>query len=114
MLLLATSATNGFGDLIMAVFWIVMGVWLLYAWPRSIHRKIVSGKLGEEDGTARLRRLSPKTGYVAILLGICLACAALFQLGFFDGIETILGASMLAFSFGLLGFALWRMRKAKR
>ena len=112
-MLLATSLSNGVGDLITAAFWVLVGAWLLYRWPRSVHRKIASGKLSEAEGDARLRRLTPNSGYVAILLGIGLACVGLFQMGFFDGFEKVVGVLMLAFCFALIAFVMRQKRRSR-
>jgi hypothetical protein len=104
----------GNGDLFSAALLVLMGIWFLYIWGRSVRRQIERGDLSEEDGQARLRMCPPSSGYACFLLAISLVCMWLFKNGFFRGIETIVGALMLAFSLGLLAFALWRMRKAKR
>jgi hypothetical protein len=113
-MLLAIPPGQSFGDLISATVLALLGIWLLYVWPRSIRRQIARGNLSEEDGEARLRMCPPKSGYVSFLAAIALTCMWLFDKGFFDGIETVVGVLMLAFSLGLLAFALWQMRKAKR
>jgi len=56
----------------------------------------------------------PKSGYVSFLAAIALTGMWLFNNGFFRGIETIVGVLMLVFSVGLVAFALWQMKKAKR
>jgi hypothetical protein len=113
-MLLAIPPGQSFGDLISATVLVLLGVWVLCVWPRSIRRLIARGKLSEEDGEARLRMCPPKSGYVSFLAAIALTCMWLFNNGFFRGIETLVGVSMLVFSVGLLAFALWQMRKAKR
>ena len=107
-------AIQSFGDLFSATLCVLMGIWLLYVWPRSIRRQIVRGDLNEEDAQARLRMCPPKSGYISFLLAIALICAWLFSNGFFSGIEILVGVLMLIFSLGLLGFAVWQMRKANR
>ena len=104
----------GNGDLFSAALVALAGVWLLYIWPRSIRRQIERGDLSEEDGQARLRMCPPSSGYAAFLLAICFTYVWLFNNGFFSGIEIIVGVSTLVFSLGLIAFAVWRMRKAKR
>jgi len=101
------SITNAYGDLISAAFWIIGGLLLRYAWPRSVHKKIACGKLSEEEGRARLRKLHPKAGYVSILLGACLTCTSLFEFGLFKGFEHIIGILMIAFSVSLIAFVIW-------
>jgi hypothetical protein len=113
-MLLAIPPGRSFGDLISATVFVVLGIWLLYVWPRSIRRQIARGNLSEEDGQARLRMCPPKSGYVSFLAAIALMSMWLFNNGFFRGTETIVGVLMLAFSLGLLAFALWQTRKAKR
>src|ERR1700730_2136114 len=112
-MLLALTPGQSFGDLISATVLVLLGIWVLYVWPRSIRRQIARGSLSEEDGQARLRMCPAKSGYISFLAAIALTCVWLFNNGFFRGIETIVGVLMLAFSLGLLAFALWQRRKAK-
>jgi HAMP domain-containing protein len=104
----------GNGDLFSAALAALIGVWLLYVWPRSVRRQIERGDLSEEDAQVRLRMCPPSTGYAAFLMAICFTCVWLFNNGFFSGREIIVGVLMLGFSLGLIAFSVWRMRKAKR
>ena len=113
-MLLAIPPGQSYGDLISAIVCLLMGIWSLYVWPRSIRRQVERDDLSEEDARARFRMFPPSSGYGLFLLAIALVCMWLFNNGFFRNIETIVGASMLAFSLGLIGFAAWRIRKAKR
>jgi hypothetical protein len=108
------SPDQSYGELFSAALLVLGGIWVLYVWPRSVRRQIERGDLSEEDGQARLRMCSPSSGYTAFLLAVCFTCVWLFNNGFFSGIEIIVGVLMLAFSLGLIAFAVWRMRKAKR
>jgi len=108
------SITNAYADLITGVFFIIVGILLRYAWPGGVHKKVARGELSEEEGRDRLRRLHPKTGYVSILMGICLTLMSLFQMGLFHGFEQVLGALMIAFSIGVIAFVVWQKRKASR
>jgi hypothetical protein len=75
---------------------------------------VARGKLSEEDARARLRMLPPKSGYILFLLAVSLVCMWFWENGFFRGIEMAVGVLILAFSLGLLAFALWQIRKANR
>jgi|ERR1700736_1983360 hypothetical protein len=108
------SPNHSYGDLFSAALCVFMGIWQLYIWPRGIRRLVVRGKLSEEDAQARLRMLPPKSGYILFLLAIALTGMWLFQNAFFRGMETVVGVLVLAFSLGLIAFALWRIRKANR
>jgi hypothetical protein len=111
-MLLAIPAGQFYGGLIEAVFWVIGGVWLLYAWPHRIRRKIARAELSEEDGQAKLRKFQPQWGYAVIFFGITQIFISLYQIDFFRGFETITGVLMLSVSLAIIGCWLWQRRKA--
>src|ERR1700738_1504496 len=92
-----------YGELIDALFWFIVGAWLLYVWPHPIRRNIDRDELTNEEGEAKLRRLPPKLGYVLIIFGIGQILLELQQVGFF-GESKLPALLMFGISLGLVGF----------
>ena len=110
LMLLAIPAAQFYGGLIEDIFWILLGVWLLYGWPNRVHRQIARGKLTEEAGEAKLRKFSPQWGYAAIFFGISQTYVTLGQIGFFGRFDVVAGILVLALGLAMLVFWLWRRR----
>jgi hypothetical protein len=92
------------GEAITDVILLLIGVWLLWLWPRSVHRKIERGELSEEAGETALRKIPPKQGYLIMIVAIGLMFMKLWQVGFF-GYSKLLALVPATFSVGL--FILW-------
>ena len=92
------------GQLITSLILIVIGVWLLWFWPRSIRRKIDSGDISEEAGENALRKIQPGQGYIIIIIAIVLMFMKLWKAGFF-GYSKLLALIPATLSVGL--FILW-------
>ena len=100
-----------YGELIDALFWLIVGAWVLYGWPRSIRRKVDRNELTMRESEAKLRKFSPQLGYVFILIAISQIILELDQLGFFENGRSIFGAIVFfAMSLGLFVFW-WRQRR---
>jgi len=71
-----------YGGLIGAAFWMLVAIWYLYVWPRSLRRRIDRGDVDAFDGLAKLRK-APLIGYSLLLLGIADAVGTLDYVGAF-------------------------------
>src|SRR6266481_1639158 len=56
-----------YGGLIGAAFWLLVAIWYLYVWPRSLRRRIDRGDIDAFDGLAKLRK-APLIGYFLLLI----------------------------------------------
>src|SRR5207245_8957056 len=88
---------------------LLVGVWLLWIWARSVRRKIERRDISEEVGEIALRRIPSKQGYLIMILAIGLMFAELWKVGFF-GYSRLLALVPATFSVGLFLFCLRRRR----
>jgi hypothetical protein len=58
-----------YGGLIGAALFVLVAIWYLYAWPRSLRRRIDRGDIDAFDGVAKLRK-APLIGYFLLLIAI--------------------------------------------
>jgi hypothetical protein len=58
-----------YGGLIGAALFVLVAIWYLYAWPRSLRRRIDRGDIDAFDGVAKLRK-APLIGYFLLLMAI--------------------------------------------
>jgi hypothetical protein len=113
-MLLVIPAGQFYGALIEDILWILLGIWLLYGWPRRIRRKVARGQLSREAAENKLRTFSPKWGYLALFVGIAETCVSLNQVKFFRGIEVISGVFLLVVSLLILAFWLRQRRRGNQ
>ena len=108
-----TSVTIPYGELwseaITDVILLLVGVWLLWMWSRSVRRKIERRDISQEVGETALRRIPPEQGYLIMILAIGLMFAELWKAGFF-GYSRLLALVPATFSVGLFLFCLRRRR----
>src|SRR5437870_8954584 len=71
-----------YGGLIGAAFWLLVAIWYLYVWPRSLRRRIDRGDIDAFDGLAKLRK-APLIGYFFLLIAIADAVGTLDYVGAF-------------------------------
>ena len=112
-MLLAIPAGQFYGGLIEDILWILLGIWLLYGWPRRIRRKVARGELSQEAGENKLRKFS-QWGYVAVFVGIAETYVSLNQVGFFRGFEVMSGVFLLVMSLLILAFWLRQRRRGNQ
>jgi hypothetical protein len=58
------------GSSIENVLFILGGAYTLWIWPRLVRRDVASGKISEVDAQAKLKRFSPKWGYVFFVIAL--------------------------------------------
>jgi hypothetical protein len=58
------------GGSIEACLWVAGGAYLVWMWPRHVQAQVQAGKLSEEQGRDKLKKLRPKIGYYAMALGL--------------------------------------------
>ena len=69
--MLATIVTGQFiGGCVEDAFWIGVGVYVVWFWPRRIRRDISLGKTTKEQGLAKLKKFNPRLGYFIIIIGL--------------------------------------------
>jgi hypothetical protein len=69
--MLATIGTGQFiGGCAENLIWVGAGVYVVWFWPRRVHRDIQSGKTLEVDGLAKLKKFNPRLGYLIIIFGL--------------------------------------------
>jgi len=71
-----------YGGLIGVAFWMLVAIWYLYFWPRSLRRRIDRGDIDAFDGLAKLRK-APLVGYMLLLIAIADAVGTLDYIGAF-------------------------------
>ena len=108
-----TPVTIPYGELwseaITDVILLLVGVWLLWMWPRSVRRKIERRDISQEVGETALRRIPSKQWYLIMILAIGLMFAELWKVGFF-GYSRLVASVPATFSVGLFLFWLRRRR----
>ena len=69
--MLASISTGQFiGGCVEDLILVGVGVWVVWFWPRRVHRDIESGKTPEADGLAKLKKFNPRFGYLIIIFGL--------------------------------------------
>lgn len=58
------------GSSIENLLFILGGAYTLWVWPRLVRRDVASGKISEADAQAKLKRFSPKWGYVFFAIAL--------------------------------------------
>jgi len=58
------------GSSIENVLFILGGAYALWIWPRLVRRDVESGKISEAAAEAKLKRFSPKWGYVFFAIAV--------------------------------------------
>jgi hypothetical protein len=56
---------------------VVVGMAVLFFFPRYLHRKIESGRLSQEEGESFLRRIPSTSGYLLVMVGIAAMFASM-------------------------------------
>jgi hypothetical protein len=56
------------GGMIETALILAGGLYLLLVWPRIIRRRVESGKLSEAEAQEKLRKPSPKLGYLLLFI----------------------------------------------
>ena len=69
--MLASIGTGQFiGGCIGDLFWVGVGIYVVWFWPHRVRRDIASGKTPEADGLAKLKKFNPRFGYLIIIFGL--------------------------------------------
>jgi hypothetical protein len=82
-----------YGGLIGAAIWMLVAIWYLYVWPRSLRRRIDRGDIDASDGLPKLRK-APLIGYFLVLIAIADAVSTLDYVGAFG--SAWVGIALLA------------------
>jgi len=101
-----------YGGLIGAALWVLVAIWYLYAWPRSLRRRIDRGDIDAFDGVAKLRK-APLIGYFLLLIAIADLIGTLNYIGVLgDWIYLpLLAAVVIAMLF--VARRLWRQHRSQ-
>jgi hypothetical protein len=103
-----------YGGLIGAAFWMFGATWYLYIWPRSLRRRIDSGRIDALDGLGKLRK-APLFGYMLLLVAIADLIGTLNYIGVFpDWIYLPLLAAIVIGMFFVVRAVLREIRTARR
>jgi small-conductance mechanosensitive channel len=98
------------GELISALILVLIGVWLLWFWPRNLRRKVDRKVISEETAENALSKIHPKQGYLLILIAVVLTFMEFWKAGFL-GYSRLLALIPAAVSIGL--FVLWLRHRKK-
>jgi hypothetical protein len=66
------------GTCVEYALWFSGGAYLAWFWPRRVHRDVQSGKISEEQGRQKLKKLSPLLGYLVMVAAIVFALSKFF------------------------------------
>jgi hypothetical protein len=81
--MIGTIPTGQFvGSMIERVLVLVVGLYLLLLWPKLVRRRVATGKISPEAADAKLKKLRPWYGWLAIgsgLWGVYLDCSLYFS-----------------------------------
>jgi hypothetical protein len=103
-----------YGGLIGAAFWMLVAIWYLYVWPRSLRRRIDRGDIDAFDGLAKLRK-APLIGYFLLLIAIADLIGTLNYIGVFgDLVYLPLFAAVLTSMFFVVRALIRESRRARR
>ena len=58
------------GGSIWNLFLIALGVNLVWLWPNKLQSQVQAGKLSEAQAKEKLKKFSPRLGYLVIIVGI--------------------------------------------
>lgn len=67
------------GSCIENCIWVLVGFYIVFAWPRRVRRQVASGKLTEEAAQTRLKKFRPQFGYLLVVLGLVRLVSDIYQ-----------------------------------
>jgi len=67
---LGAHAGQMIGSSIEHALWFCAGAYLAWFWPRRVQRDVQSGRITEEQGREKLKKLSPLLGYLVMIAAI--------------------------------------------